>query len=194
MNVITGLRRWRHNPLCRTTDLAEAWAALTAALLLVLAAPAAGVICGILADSALQKTVRAQHEQRHLATGTVLRLTPDRRRGPHDVSTRVVAKWRAMDGSTHTGTLSAPGRDARAGTTFHFWTDTRGEPANGPVSGGAARIRAVLAGVGAAALAAVLVECGRRLFVWRLVQRRYRRLDRAWAEAGPDWGRAGADS
>jgi hypothetical protein len=50
----------------------------------------------------------------------------------------------------------------------------------------------MLLGIGAAAAAAGLVEGGRRAFVWRLTRRRYARLDRAWADVGPDWGRTGA--
>jgi hypothetical protein len=45
-----------------------------------------------------------------------------------------------------------------------------------------------------ALLAAGLVECGRRLVLWRMVRRRYARLDRAWEQAGPDWGLTGAGS
>ena len=40
MRAISGLWRWRHNPLRRATDLAEAWVALAALL-------AAGLIEGV---------------------------------------------------------------------------------------------------------------------------------------------------
>lgn len=52
----------------------------------------------------------------------------------------------------------------------------------------------MLAGIGAALLAAGLVEGGRRLAVWRMVRRRYARWDQAWERAGPDWGKAGTGS
>lgn len=197
-----GLWRWRHNPLRRATDLVEAWGTLLAALLLALAAPAAGAVGGAAVDSSLRGSMRAQHEQRHLTTAVVTGRPP----GSHgraydpesararDTGSRVTASWQAPDGGRRTGTLSAPGRDPRAGTTFPAWTDASGEPVAAPMNADTARIHAVLAGSLTAALAAALVVCGRQLFVRRLVLARHRRLDQAWAEAGPDWGRTGADS
>ncbi|CAM5252441.1 hypothetical protein SVIOM342S_03746 [Streptomyces violaceorubidus] len=46
MRAISGLWRWRGNPLCRASDLAEAWVALTALLLTVFVAPLTGVLVG----------------------------------------------------------------------------------------------------------------------------------------------------
>lgn len=59
---------------------------------------------------------------------------------------------------------------------------------------GAATAHAVLAGAGAALLAAGLFEGGRRLVLRRMLRGRYARWDQEWARVGPDWGRAGADS
>ncbi|MGW7434120.1 hypothetical protein ACWGIN_31895 [Streptomyces sp. NPDC054861] len=50
----------------------------------------------------------------------------------------------------------------------------------------------VVVGVFAAALSAVFLEAAGRAVVRRLVHRR--RLDRAWARTGPDWGRTDAGS
>jgi hypothetical protein len=202
MSVITGLWRWRHNPLRRATDLVEAWGTLLAALLLAIAAPAAGAVGGAVVDSSLRGTMRAQYEQRHLTTAVVTGRPPGSHRKaydpesarPHDLGSRVSAIWQAPDGSRRTGTLHAPGRDPRAGTTFRAWTDANGEPVAAPMNPVTARIHAVLAGSLTAALAAALVLCGRRLFVRRLILARHRRLDQAWAKTGPDWGRTGADS
>ncbi|RDG36025.1 Rv1733c family protein [Streptomyces corynorhini] len=202
MRTIVGLRRWRHNPLCRRTDLVEAWLALTAAVLIALAAPAVGLLCGRAVDATLRETVRLQHEQRHRTEAEVIALSAERVPLVYDVESpvgqdlggRVVATWRAPDGSTRTDTLSAPLRDPHPGDTFVFWTDRHGDEAQAPMTATAARAHAVFAGLGSAVPAVVLVECGRRLAVWRLVQRRYERLDRAWARAGPDWGRTGAGS
>ncbi|MFC9647068.1 hypothetical protein ACFV9P_13150 [Streptomyces sp. NPDC059892] len=203
MRIIVGLWRWRHNPLRRGTDLVEAWVALTAVLLFALATPAAGWLCGNTLDSSLRATVRVQHEQRHRTTAVVVDRAADQRRTAYDAEslsnrspgTRVTATWYAPDGSARTGTVSAPLRDPRAGDTFSMWTDRRTDKQlRGPMNATSARVHAVLAGFGATALAVGLVEGARRLIVWRLVQRRYRRLDRAWAAAGPDWGRTGAGS
>jgi hypothetical protein len=55
-------------------------------------------------------------------------------------------------------------------------------------------VHAALAGVGAALAWGLVLECARRLVLWRLVRLRHADLDRAWAAVGPDWGRAGAGS
>ncbi len=73
VRAVSGLWRWRRNPLRRATDLAEAWLALTALLLVALAAPLIGVLSGSAAHTTLQRSVRAQHQSRHLVTATVVR-------------------------------------------------------------------------------------------------------------------------
>lgn len=202
MRTATGLWRWRHNPLRRATDLFEAWVALVAAVLLVTAAPAVGWITANLTDESLRQSVRMQRQQRHAVTATVLRPAPPHKPAPYDPESSaageqrrpVVAKWTAADGSRHTGTVSTVLRTVRPGDTFTIWTDPAGRIVNRPMDAATAGVHAVLAGIGAAFAAAGLVECARRLVVWRLVRRRYARLDRGWAAAGPDWGRTGAGS
>jgi hypothetical protein len=202
VRTIAGLWRWRRNPLRRRTDLAEAWVALTAVLLFALATPVTGWLCGNRVDRMLRETVRVQHEQRHRAVAVVVARSEERPYVAYDVApateydtgTRVVATWRAPDGTARSGTVSTQLRSPRQGDTFTIWADRRGEQAPTPMDMAGAHVHAVLAAFSATALAAALVECGRRLVVWRLVQRRYQRLDRAWAESGPDWGRTGAGS
>jgi hypothetical protein len=199
---IVGLWRWRKNPLRRGTDLMEAWVALVAALLLALAAPATGLICGTRINSSLQHTVRLQRAERHRTTVVVTGPTKGQVRNAFDAESAVghgggstvLAKWSAADGTPHTGPLVAPGHHVSPGSTFTIWTDPRGKPVKGPMDGGFAWLNAVMAGAGTTLVAAVLVELLRRLVVWRLMRRRYSRLDRAWAKAGPDWGRTGAGS
>ncbi|MFJ2439507.1 hypothetical protein ACIOWG_03385 [Streptomyces sp. NPDC087658] len=199
---MVGLWRWRRNPLRRRTDLTEAWVALAALLLLALAVPAAGRLCGGALDTALRESIRSQHEQRRPTTAEVVSLAKERDSLVYDTESatgpetgrRTIATWHLADGTGRTGTVSAPLTDPRPGDTFLLWTDRQGNPVRPPMDLVTARFHAVVAGVLAATLAAALVECGRRLIVWRLVQRRYERLDRAWARAGPDWGRTGAGS
>ncbi|TQK43005.1 hypothetical protein FBY35_4452 [Streptomyces sp. SLBN-118] len=200
MRAATGIWRWRHNPLRRATDLFEAWLALVAAALLVTAAPAVGWLGGSLTDDLLRQSVRIQRQQRHPVTATVLRPAGESKPSAYDpegAAARekrrpVVAKWTAVDGSRHTGTLSAVLRTARAGDTFTIWTDRTGRLVNRPLDAATARVHAVAAGIGAAVTTGGLVEGARRLVMWRLIRRRYARLDSAWAAAGPDWGRTGA--
>ncbi|CAL9365866.1 MULTISPECIES: Rv1733c family protein [Streptomyces] len=201
MRAIGGLWRWRGNPLCRTSDLAEAWLALTALLLIVFVAPLAGVLVGGAAQSALQRSVREQHEARHRVTATVVRalerspLTVDPEGAPgEELRSRVLADWTGPDGSRHEGPVLVGIDRPASGDRFAMWTDARGREVARPLDSATAATHAVLAGAGTAVAAAALVEAARRIVVWRMVRRRYARLEREWERAGPDWGRTGAGS
>ncbi|MDT9687441.1 hypothetical protein Q5762_03610 [Streptomyces sp. P9(2023)] len=202
MRAATGVWRWRHNPLRRTTDLIEAWVALTAVVLLALAVPAAGWIAGTGTDASLQHAVRAQSLQRLPTTARVIRLADAPAPGlqsPESAAEQpsrraVVARWQAPDGTSRTGTVATRPELSDPGDTFAMWTDRNGRPVPPPMRPDTAHAHAVAVGLLAATLAAVFVEAARRLVVRRLVHGRYRRLDRAWAKAGPDWGRTGAGS
>lgn len=199
MRALSGVWRWRHNPLRRATDRREAWVALVACALLVLAAPALGWYFGSRADDALQESVRAQHAGRRLTTATVVRRAAGARHFVADpevstdrvTQTAVLARWRAPDGTVRRATVITTSRHTAAGARVRIWTDREGRLALRPMDAPTAHTHAALAGFGAAMLAALLIEAGRRLIVWRMLRGRYDRLDRAWAKAGPDWGRAG---
>ncbi|MFF5157991.1 hypothetical protein ACFY3N_17400 [Streptomyces sp. NPDC000348] len=201
MRAISGLWRWRHNPLCRGTDLAEAWVAFTALLLVLVAAPVVGVLVGSAAQDALQRSVRAQHQSRHLVTATVMRkLDPSPSAADPEGSVagdprhRVLAHWTAPDGAGRRGPVPTRLTAPRPGDRFRIWTDGHGTPVARPLDTATATTHAVLAGVGAALVAAALVEGFRRLVVRRMVLRRYARWGQAWDKAGPDWGRTGTGS
>lgn len=201
MRAIAGLWRWRHNPLRRSTDLLEAWAALTAALLIAVAAPAAGLIAGSLTHQSLLRSVRQQQHERHEVPAVVLRTVPQPPLDPdpetasaRNAHSRVIAGWTAPDRTAHRGTVTSDLRAPSVGDRFTVWTDRHGRIVPRPLDGVTATAHAALAGLGAAGLCAALVEGVRRLVVWRLVRRRYARLDSAWEKAGPDWGRAGTGS
>ncbi|WP_367325140.1 hypothetical protein [Streptomyces sp. HUAS ZL42] len=201
MRAISGLWRWRHNPLRRGTDLAEAWLALTALLLVLLVAPVIGSLVGGVAQDALQQSVRDQRQSRHQVTATVVRKVdgsaleadPETATG-RDSRSRVLADWTAPDGTSQHGTVVANLKTPHSGDHFTIWTDTHGSVVARPLDSATATTHAVLAGFGAALLTAALVEGSRRLIVWRMVRRRYARWDQAWDRAGPDWGRTGTGS
>lgn len=198
VRAIGGLWRWRHNPLCRRTDLAEAWVALAALLLALVAAPVAGCLVGGTTQNALQRSVRAQQQTRHPVSATVVRalppspleIAPETASGQEPRS-RVLARWTAPDGTGRSGPVPTLLKDPRPGDRFGMWTDGQGRVTARPLDTATATTHAVLAGLGAALTAAALVEGGRRLIVRWMVRRRYARWDRAWEKAGPDWGRTG---
>jgi hypothetical protein len=201
VRALAGFWRWRHNPLRRRTDLVEAWVALAAALLIAVAVPVVGVVTGDLSRHALLQSVEEQQRERHRISATVVkeiaqqRLDPDPETSPdRDVQSRVLARWTAPDGTRHRGTVIADLKEPRAGDRFPLWTDAHGEVVGRPLDTATATTHAALAGFGAAAGAAALVEGARRLIVWRMVLRRYARWDQAWEKTGPDWGRTGTGS
>lgn len=196
-----GLWRWRHNPLRRTTDLVEAWLALAGLLLILVVTPVIGAVVGAVAQDALQQSVRDQRQARHEVMATVVRkltrapLDPDpETSATRDAHSRVFADWTAPDGTAQHGTVLADLKSPHRGDHFALWTDGHGRIVGRPLDSATATTHAVLAGIGAAALAAGVVEGSRRLIVWRMVRRRYDRWDQAWAKAGPDWGRTGTGS
>ncbi|MER6979875.1 Rv1733c family protein [Streptomyces carpinensis] len=201
MRAISGLWRWRRNPLRRTTDLVESWVALVALLLALVAAPVLGSVVGSLAQDALQQSVRDQRQARHLVTATVVRklhqvapVTDPEASSERELGSRVLADWTAPDGTRQHGPVTTDLKSPHPGDHFPLWTDRDGRMVTRPLDPATATTHAVLAGLGAALLTAGLVECIRRLIVWRLLLRRYARWDRAWERAGPDWGRTGAGS
>ncbi|MER7510482.1 hypothetical protein ACIP46_08285 [Streptomyces lavendulae] len=203
MRTAMGVWRWRRNPLRRPTDLFEAWVAFAALVCVLLVAPALGCAAGLKVDGTLQRAAREQRHERYLVPAVVVRPTPGPvagsatdpgagRQAPE--RTRIVASWTAPDGSSHEGTVPAAEEPPLPGDRFRIWTDTRGRLVGQPLDPSAASFHAGVAGLAAALTAASLAETLRRLVVRRLMHRRYTRLDRAWAAAGPDWGRAGAGS
>lgn len=201
MRTASGVWRWRCNPLRRGTDLAEAWVALAAVLLIMWAAPLVGCFCAAFVDGALGGMAQDQYRHRHPTIATVIRALPARSAVPHPHRVasaaprgRAAAHWTGVDGSQHTGELSTLKREDSPGDRLRIWTDDHGRIVGPPMTPSTARAHAVLAGLGAAAATAGIVITGRRLVVWRLVRRRYVQIDRDWAEAGPDWGRTATGS
>ncbi|MGW5097165.1 Rv1733c family protein [Streptomyces nodosus] len=201
MRAISGLWRWRHNPLCRRTDLSEAWVALVSLVMVLVVAPLMGIVIGAVAEHMLQQTVRDQQYARHQIAATVVKklnrvpLDPDPRSAtPRDAHSRVLARWTAPDGTTQQATVLSALRSPQPGDRFTLWTDDHGRMTTAPLDGSTATAHAVLTGIGTAALTAALVEGGRRLIVRRMLRARYARWDQAWDKAGPDWGRTGTGS
>ncbi|WP_392970766.1 hypothetical protein [Streptomyces sp. LN245] len=201
MRAIIGLWRWRRNPLRRTTDLVEAWLALAALLLVLFAAPLAGAAVGVSVQGTLQKAVRDQRKDRHHVAAVVVRklsrgpLAPDPETpSGRDAHSRVVADWTAPDGTPRRGTVIADLKSPLPGDRFSIWTDRHGRIMGRPLDAATATAHSALAGFGAAVLAAGLLEGGRRLILWHMIRRRHARWDRAWAKAGPDWGKADTGS
>lgn len=200
MRTIRGLWRWRGSPLCRRSDLAEAWIGLCAGVLLVLGAPLAGLVSGAAAYDELSRVVREQRLQRHQVWATVEQPVERPPAGPgsahpdgHRERHPVLAFWEGPDGVTRSGTVRAV-RPLYPGDRFRVWTDAHGALTSPPLSETHATTHSAVVGAVAAVLAGIAAEAGRRAAVRRLLRRRYAEWDEQWARIGPDWGRAGSNS
>ncbi len=201
MRAVAGLWRWRHNPLRRRTDLAEAWLALAALVLIVVAAPLVGTLAAGVSRGALLGSVREQREIRHAVVAAVLRRVPAPPLDPdpetssaRDAHSRVLARWTAPDGTRRAGVVVAALDTPEAGDRFRLWTDERGRVVGRPLDTATATTHAALAGLGAATASVAVIEGTRRLVLWRIVRGRHKTLDQAWSKVGPDWGRTGTGS
>jgi hypothetical protein len=197
---IAGLWTWRRNPLCRRTDLAEAWLALWGLALLLLGVPLAGLAGGMTAYGELAALVREERAQRHPVWATAKQRVHRPPAAPGEAhadegpeSYPVLAFWNGPDGVTHTGTVHAR-RPLDPGDRFRVWTDPEGRLTPPPLGHGTAVTYAVAAGLVTGALTGVAVEAARRAAVGRLLRRRYTAWEDEWARIGPDWGRADSNS
>ncbi|MFF9569549.1 hypothetical protein [Streptomyces sp. NPDC014685] len=142
---------------------------------------------------------RARH---HATTAVVVRPAPGAARpvtAPESAAEQgsrasVVTRRKAPDGTARSGTVTASSPSARSGSKVELRTgpDGRAAPHGRPTA--RAHAHAVRAGPGMALLTAGPAEGGRRLAVRSMTRRRYARIDRARAEAGPDRGRTGTRS
>ncbi len=192
--------------------MVEAWVALAAVVCLLVLAPVAGLVAGTRVDDTLQRAVREQAQARRQVSAVVLHppkeppadpaagtaggaggseSAPSGQSGPYP---RVLAEWTAPDGTARTGPVTTVDGTPKPGDRLRIWTDRTGRPVSRPLDPVVAAAYAGLAGFAAAGALALLVDTVRRLVVRRLMHHRYARLDRAWAAAGPDWGRADAGS
>ncbi|MET7641281.1 hypothetical protein [Streptomyces sp. NPDC005438] len=200
MRTITGLWRWRGNPLYRRGHRLEAAVTMTAVLLIVLASPLAGWAAATTARHSLDATIREQHRQRERVWATVDRPvrhppvdTDPETSSRRDAHRRVLAQWTGPGGGQHSGVVEVD-RRMRPGTKFSLWVDRRGEVAMPPLDRRTASSHVALSGVVAGIGTAGLIEGARRLLNRLLLRRRHDRWEKEWAKVGPDWGRMGRAS
>ncbi|MER0484680.1 hypothetical protein ABR737_41240 [Streptomyces sp. Edi2] len=144
------LWRRRRNPLKRRSDIVEAWAALPALLVLSIAAPAAGIAT----CAALQDYAAHQRASIHRIMAVVQQdgsSLPDGSAGDGKVPlVQAPVRWKAPDGSTHTGTAHvAPGQ--KAGTRTTVWADHASRLVPQPPTAAQSTAYAVIGGIGASA-------------------------------------------
>ena len=174
--------RWRHNPLRRPSDTAEAWIVLATWII----ALAGGVLAGQAAATAMQDSLVARRATLSAVSAV---LTADADRMPVTTAGGAVwakVRWTALDGSTHTG-LTRVEPATKAGSTVTVWTDHRGELVSSPPSATEARLQSELAGALVAfGTGGAVVGCSWAVRL-RLDRRRLRDWETEWAQVDPQW-------
>ncbi|KIZ14925.1 hypothetical protein [Streptomyces natalensis] len=182
------LARFRRGPLWRGCDVAQAWLVLITALLIAVAAPAAGVT----AAQAVAGAAARQSHDRHGVAAVVtedppVRIGADPTGG---VGGRVHAtvRWTSADGASRTGVTTVPS-DLRAGDRTTAWLDGRGVLLRNPVTDGEARIQSIAVGTVASGGTCLLLLAGERGGRALIDRRRYALWEREWAAGDTQWGR-----
>ncbi|WP_416982613.1 hypothetical protein [Streptomyces sp. T028] len=182
------LWRWRRNPLRRRSDVAEAWIGVAAAALLLLAAPAVGVLAAGVAERSALDQARGLHRTAARLVEDMAPATPSRLSGTGEGDVRSTVRWTTSDGSIKTGEafVAAGGK---AGSPVTVWLDAAGRPRPAPPTPARARSHGAAVGVaGGAGLGLLVVSGWGAVQVW-LEARRLAQWDRAWAEFDTERGR-----
>ncbi|MFJ8107690.1 hypothetical protein [Streptomyces sp. NPDC096132] len=180
------LWRWRRNPLRRRSDVVEAWIGV-AAVTLLLAAPAVGVVTADVAERSALDQARGLHRTAARLVEDAAPATPSRLSGTADGDARATVRWTTTDGSVQTG--EAPvAAGSRAGSPVTVWLDDEGRSRPAPPTPARARSHGAAVGVATGGGLGLLVVSGWWVARVRLEVRRGAQWGRAWAEFDTDRG------
>ncbi|WP_329280850.1 Rv1733c family protein [Streptomyces sp. NBC_01451] len=182
-------RRRRRNPLCRRSDVVEAWAVLVVAVVVCVGAPLAGVVTARWAYDGAMATAAVQRAERHrvhaVAVGRAGAGAPSAVSGRQHLY-RVRVLWTEPGSGTRTVTAYVP-PGTRRGDTVDLWLDASGRPVTPPPGALSVRLHTAAVGVCAAGLAAGAALLAGTALRRTLVQRRLVEWERAWALTEPEW-------
>ncbi|GGL16646.1 Rv1733c family protein [Streptomyces flaveus] len=173
--------RWRHNPLKRRSDVAEAWIGVAAAAVLLLVPPVVSVAATAVAERSALDQARGLHRvTAHLvedAPATLSRFSG----AATDNHVQATVRWTTSSGSPKSGTaLVAAGSRTSAPTTV--WLDDADRIQPAPPTAVQARSQGAAVGAAAGAGACVLALGGCWVARVRLDRHRWAQWDRAWDE------------
>ncbi|MFE1800330.1 hypothetical protein ACFW9L_29760 [Streptomyces sp. NPDC059517] len=184
-------RRWRHNPLCRRTDVVEAWTALVVSVVLWAGAPLAGLAVGWWAYEGARSTAVEQRAERHRVLAEIVEgsyASAPTGEGDRRPVKRVNVRW------------SEPGERARTGETrvhagagvgdhTYIWLDRQDRIVPAPTSDTVVWQHTLAVGACATGVAAAGVLALHALVRRVAARRRLAEWEREWARFGPEWAR-----
>ncbi|EMF26731.1 Rv1733c family protein [Streptomyces pseudogriseolus] len=189
------LSRRRRGPLCRRSDVVEAWTAVAVAVLLCLTVPPAGVLTARWAYEDARTAANEQRAARHRVRAEVLERPSTARppsgseseRGP---AARATVRWADPDEGTRTALARVPAR-VRPGEAVDVWLDYRGRQVPPPVDDASVWQYGVGMGTLAAGATAAALLLAHRAVRRAALRRRLDEWERDWARTGPRWTRRG---
>ncbi|MFE1439026.1 hypothetical protein [Streptomyces sp. NPDC058739] len=192
----TGLREWalRPNRLRRRSDVVEAWTVMTAAVLLVLGAPLAGLAAGGLAYGEAASAAQALRAERREVRAEVLGDMPPplpALQGGRPVTQHATVRWRGPEGTAGTTRAAVPA-DARRGDLVELWLDPLDRAVAPPPDASSVWQHTLATGICGAGGTAGLVLAALTLIRRVAARRRLAEWERDWARVEPRWtGRRG---
>lgn len=187
----TDLARWRSNPLCRRSDVAEAWVRRVTAGVLVGGTALTGIGVGAAVHDSELDAAEAQQAERRVVPARLQVDAPAAEGVTEDTADElrysVPVRWTAPDGSDRSGT--APVRaGADKGDTVRIWVDRQGRPAEAPLSQLDVWAHTVVAGAAAGGGVSLAVGVVRFGTLWVMNRRRMAAWEQEWQRVGPGWG------
>ncbi|MFS8199915.1 hypothetical protein ACLVWQ_14655 [Streptomyces sp. CWNU-52B] len=184
-------RRQRHNPLCRRSDVLEAWTVLVVTVALWAGAPLAGLALGRWAYEGARATAAEQRTERHRVLAEIVEGTPtaapatgsDRR-----PVQRVTVRWTGPGERAHTGETRVSAA-TRVGDHRYVWLDDRDRIVPAPTSRTVVWQHTLAVGACGAGLAVAGVLAAHALVRRAATRRRMAEWEREWARTGPEWAR-----
>ncbi|MEV3957825.1 Rv1733c family protein [Streptomyces albogriseolus] len=191
------LSRRRRGPLCRRSDVVEAWTAVAVAVLLCLTVPSAGVLTTRWAYEDARAAADQQRAERHRVRAEVLER-PSRARPPSEAesgserrrASRAAVRWADPDEGTRTALVRVPAH-ARPGDPVHVWLDSRGREVLPPVDDASVWQYGVGMGTLAGGSTAAVLLLAHRAVRGVALRRRLGEWERDWARTGPLWTHRG---
>lgn len=185
-------RMGRHrNPLCRRSDLIDAWLVPTVIAAFLALSPLVAAAAGLWVRADTAAAHRAQVWW-HQVPAVLLQAAPGPMmsdNGANSWLTWTPARW-TTDGRPRVSRVPAAA-GSRAGSIVPVWIDRAGKARLPPLTAGQATGRVIeaasIALAGLAVLLAGMAVLGRRVLDWR----RLAGWETAWLSVGPQWSRQG---
>ncbi|MET8976432.1 DUF3592 domain-containing protein [Streptomyces sp. NPDC004539] len=182
--------RWRSNPLRRPSDVVEGWTALAVAVLLLVAAPLAGVLAGVWAQREGRGVAAELRTERREVRAEVVGRVPDTPASAsgREQSYRVSVRWTPPGEPSRTTTAPVPA-GTRSGDVVAVWLDSRGRGVQPPPSDAVIWQQTLSVALCAAGGTAGAAALGYALFRRASLRHRLAEWERDWARTEPLWTR-----